>query len=146
VAADRVRAALELSSGQRFPIDRFVRFVENGQLSVEPGIHAAGRADKSAVVLNRRPAAPARRFTLARALWHVLIEPESLFLVTAAHTDRQRAERAFAAELLAPAAGVADRLAARGASDVEDVDEVARSYGVSAMVIEHQIENQLVEL
>jgi Zn-dependent peptidase ImmA (M78 family) len=74
----------------------------------------------------------------------MLYEDDPLFLVTGAYTDRQKMERAFAAELLAPAKGIAERLG--GTPDVvllEDLEEVAQYFRVSPMVVEHQVENQL---
>jgi Zn-dependent peptidase ImmA (M78 family) len=77
-------------------------------------------------------------------LWHILFQDDPLFLVTAAYTDRQKVERAFAAELLAPAQGVAERLGNDGvAVTSEDIEAVAQHFDVSAMVIQHQVENQL---
>jgi hypothetical protein len=111
------------------------------------GLQALGGAMPEAgslVVLGRQQPDETRRFTLARALWHVVYQDESLFLVTGARTDRQKMERAFAAELLAPAEGVAARL--QGDVDVvlqEDVEQVAQHFRVSPMVVQHQLENRL---
>jgi hypothetical protein len=52
-------------------------------------------------------------------------------------TYRQMLGRAFAAEFLAPARAVLD-MDARG----EPIDEIAANFGVSDMVISHQIENR----
>ena len=60
-------------------------------------------------------------------------------LVTEAHTWEQRASRAFAAELLAPAAGLSQRLGGRASPS--QIDELADHYGVSSQAIGHQIEN-----
>jgi hypothetical protein len=111
------------------------------------GLQALGGATPEAgslVVLGRPQPDETRRFTLARALWHVIYQDESLFLVTGAHTDRQKMERAFAAEVLAPAEGVRARLQ----SDVdvvlqEDVEQVAQHFRVSPMVVQRQLENRL---
>jgi Zn-dependent peptidase ImmA (M78 family) len=86
----------------------------------------------------------ARRFTLSRALWHFLADDDPIFLVTASYTNRQRIERAFAAELLAPAEGIQQRLS----SDIfveDDLEELADHFKVSARIIEHQLHNQLAE-
>jgi Zn-dependent peptidase ImmA (M78 family) len=86
-----------------------------------------------------------QRFTLARALWHYLWEDTLFFLVTTAYTDRQKVERAFAAELLAPASGIAGLLGFDpAAASQEDVDLVAEALNVSPMVVQHQLENQLL--
>lgn len=85
----------------------------------------------------------ARRFTLSRALWHFLAEDDPIFLVTASYTDRQKVERAFAAELLAPAEGIEQRLTSEIFVE-ENLEELADHFGVSVKVVEHQIQNQLI--
>ena len=60
-------------------------------------------------------------------------------LVTEAHTWEQRASRAFAAEFLAPAAGLARGLGRKAAP--RQTDELAQRYGVSSEAIRRQIEN-----
>ena len=80
------------------------------------------------------------RFRLARALFlHHFAAAQGRRLVTAAHTWDQRASRAFAAELLAPAAALARHVGTR--ISLRDIDELAEEYQVSPLVIEHQIEN-----
>jgi Zn-dependent peptidase ImmA (M78 family) len=86
-----------------------------------------------------------QRFTLSRAFWHYLWESDPVFLVTTAYTERQKVERAFAAELLAPADGIRKLLGTDPRDAVpEDLDGIAEHFGVSSMVIEHQVENQLL--
>ncbi|WP_146252196.1 ImmA/IrrE family metallo-endopeptidase [Streptomyces carminius] len=86
-----------------------------------------------------------RNFLLGRALWHSVAEPENRFLVTNSYTDRQKTERAFAAELLAPASGIAELLKKDPwAASLDDIDEVAEHFQVSSVLIKHQIENQLM--
>lgn len=96
------------------------------------------------VVLGRPYGRDTERFTLARALWHAIYGEESVFLVTGAYTDRQKIDRAFAAELLAPAEGIGRRL--NGVSEIgtDDVERIARHYRVPPVLIWHQLENQLV--
>ena len=60
-------------------------------------------------------------------------------LATEAHTWEQRASRAFAAEFLAPAAGISRGLDGR-ASPIQ-IDRLANHYGVSSWAIRHQIDN-----
>jgi len=84
----------------------------------------------------------AQRFLLARALhhWQFVNEGRSAVrLLTRANDWQQSASRAFAAELLAPAAALATRLA--GESGWERQQELADDFQVSPMVIAHQIEN-----
>jgi len=143
--ASEVRSLLGIAVGDVFGIDELVdwrlRAVDDRRLQA-----VGGTVSEAApvVVLGRQQPRETKRFTLARGLWHVLYEDERLFLVTSAYTGRQKTERAFAAELLAPAQGVAERL--EGALDVvasEDVEQVAQHFRVSPMVVEHQVENQL---
>ncbi len=143
--ASEVRELLGVSPVDAFAIDDLVE--SRTQRTDDRGLQAVGGTDsevKPVVVLGRQQPKETKRFTLARALWHVLYEEDALFLVTSAYTDRQKTERAFAAELLAPARGVAERL--EGALDVvlsEDLEQVARHFRVSPMVVYHQVENQL---
>ena len=60
-------------------------------------------------------------------------------LATEAHTWEQRASRAFAAEFLAPAAGISKDL--RGRASPSQIDDLADHYGVSSWAIRHQIDN-----
>ena len=60
-------------------------------------------------------------------------------LVTEAHTWDQRASRAFAAEFLAPAAGLSRRIGERVSHG--EIDHLAEFYEVSPSVIAHQIQN-----
>ena len=83
----------------------------------------------------------AERFRLARSLYFLPddTKPACPRLVTRAYTWDQRASRAFAAELLAPAEALRVRV-----SDVvsaDDVDQLARQFDVRPNLIEHQIKN-----
>jgi hypothetical protein len=92
-------------------------------------------------VVDQRRSGSAQRFALCRALHEYLFGPEGQpRLVTEAVTEAQRINRAFAAELLAPA----DALRKRASGLIYDdrVQELAEEFGVSTMVIEHQLENQ----
>ena len=83
----------------------------------------------------------ATRFRLARAAYLVLSGDAVAGprLLSAAATRPQRASRAFAAELLVPAAALADRM--EGAVSEALVEEVAEEFRVSPLVVKHQIEN-----
>ncbi len=143
--ASEVRGLLHAPSEGAFSIDDLL--ASRVQENEDRGLQAVGGTVSGAapvIVLGRPQPRTAKRFTLARALWHVLYEDDPLFLVTAAYTDRQKVERAFAAELLAPAKGIADLLG--GSPDVvtsEDIEQLAEHFRVSPRVVEHQLENQL---
>lgn len=86
----------------------------------------------------------AKRFLRARALhhWRFVAAPGGgARLLTRASDYHQSASRAFAAELLAPAAALAERLEGRDAWDTNVHEELSEEFQVSAMVIAHQIEN-----
>ncbi len=81
-----------------------------------------------------------RRFHFCRALSEVLLSPDTDTLLTRAHSERQQRNRAFAAEFLAPSSGLRSRVSRR-VVDGDDIDELGTEFGVSSLVIEHQIRN-----
>lgn len=82
----------------------------------------------------------ARMFHLSRAPFEALTAPTPTALLTNASSSRQRRNRAFAAEFLAPAKALQERFSDR-AIITDDIDEVAEEFGVSTFLIEHQLEN-----
>ena len=84
------------------------------------------------------------RFLLARSLYLQAASPSTARrLVTSSHTWDQRASRAFAAELLAPADALRDRV--RGDSvSAREVAQYADELMVDPVVIERQLENHAV--
>ncbi len=82
-----------------------------------------------------------QRFLAARALGDYLdrSRPGPAILSSLA-TNRQAQSRAFAAEFLAPAESLRQRLNG-GPVEPERVDELGAEFGVSSQVIRHQIEN-----
>ncbi|GAA3159996.1 hypothetical protein GCM10010466_58550 [Planomonospora alba] len=144
--ARAVRQVLGIGGDQVFPLDSYITSID--RQAADRALHAVGGtvggAGPVAVLEYERPM-PSRRFTLSRALWHYLWETDPFFLVTTAYTERLKVERAFAAELLAPAAGVSELLGNAPETAVpEDLDEIAEHFQVSPMVIKHQLENQLL--
>jgi hypothetical protein len=113
----------------------------------DPDLQAIGgrTGRRPLAILGQQRPASSKRFTLSRALWHCIWDDSPVFSVTSAHTYRQSIERAFAAELLAPADGVSNLLesAPEAASD-EEFEQIAEHFGVSPMVIGYQVRNQLV--
>ncbi len=81
------------------------------------------------------------RFGLARSIFlgHFGAGTGGPRLVTDAHTWEQRASRAFAAEFLAPAGGLSQKIGERVSQD--EVDDLARYYEVSPSIVVHQIQN-----
>jgi hypothetical protein len=141
-----LRNTLGMDVAEPFDLGSFITSVDRkvgdrGLLAVGA---AADQSDPVVVTGQRRPA-DSRRFTLARALWHYFWDSETFFIVTTAYTDLQKVERAFAAELLAPADGIAELLTSRPeAASPEDLDQLAHEFRVSSMVVEHQLQNQLL--
>lgn len=107
------------------------------------GVRAAvgWRDDSEIVVAGPRPQrADSQRFLAARGLYHALFACSwSERLVTDAFTWDQQVSRAFAAEFLAPQAALTARTGSR--TDRSKVEELARDFGASLMVIEKQLEN-----
>lgn len=94
---------------------------------------------KSAIVLTNRSNI-ANRFAFARALYESFTHPTGDALVTRAASTRQKANRAFAAELLAPAEGLRRRLP-MGLPSSETFEDLADEFGVSTETIRYQLWN-----
>jgi len=81
------------------------------------------------------------RFAFARALFEYLTGGQRpTALLTQARTERQKRNRAFAAEFLAPAVRLRERLSGDDVL-IEELEELAAEIGVSTMVVVHQVEN-----
>ncbi len=80
-----------------------------------------------------------RRFSLCRALCDHLVSGQPS-LVTRSRTEHQQRNRAFAAEFLAPADSIRERIGGDRVAE-EDIEELAREFEVSDLVIRHQIQN-----
>jgi hypothetical protein len=81
------------------------------------------------------------RFAFCRALFEYLTIPaDQPLIVTRARSERQKRNRAFAAEFLVPADLLRKILPGHTVGD-EDIDDLAADFGVSPSVIRHQIEN-----
>jgi len=106
---------------------------------------AAVAEDRCGVVLGDPHASPtARRFGQARALGRILTRPgQHQFVLSTAGSQDERVARAFAAELLAPAAGIRSALDDIGSDSDDALDSVAAHFDVSPLLIRHQHQNQL---
>lgn len=99
----------------------------------------SGDHERSYLVASWQPSPTSRRFLQARSVWHLGCVPNQRgFLLTASSSHLQKASRAFAAELLAPAAGIAQLLESGRRSPA-----IADHFEVSDYVVLHQIDNQL---
>lgn len=129
-----------------FPVELYVPKLTRAD--ADPSVQALGRGAAQRyplVVIGRSRPPTANRFTLSRALWHCIWDDSPTFMVTSAHTYPQRVERAFAAELLAPADGIASLL--ESPPDVvtqDELEQIAKHFHVSSLVIDHQVRNRLL--
>ena len=86
------------------------------------------------------------RFAFCRALFEYLMTSEGQpLLLTTARSDRQKRNRAFAAEFLVPKDLLRKELSSHIVGD-EEMDDLAADFGVSPSVIRHQIENHELAL
>jgi len=125
--ARAIREQIAPDSKTRLTVDRYIASTVRKAPDVSLQALGAGASHPHPLVVigQNRPAA-SKRFTLSRALWHYLWDDSPLFMVTAAHTYRQRVERAFAAELLAPAEGIAQLLESPPeAASQEELEQIA---------------------
>jgi hypothetical protein len=84
---------------------------------------------------------PSKLFAVCRAIFEYLIAPDARpQIVTRSHSDRQKRNRAFAAEFLVPAEQLKGLLP-DGVITSDVVDDLADRLGASSAVVRHQIEN-----
>lgn len=102
-------------------------------------------ADGNPVFATSKRRSESQRFAVCRGLFEYLSHPgeERSALVSRAFSDRQRANRAFAAEFLAPEKLLRQRIA-HDSIDGEQIDDLAEEFGVYSMVIRHQVENHQI--
>lgn len=81
------------------------------------------------------------RFAFCRGLFEFLAAPpDQPALVTRTRSDRQKRNRAFAAEFLVPASALRARIPLEVVGE-EQVDDLAAEFGVATHVIRHQLVN-----
>ena len=142
-AARRLRQALALEPTAPFPDAMPIAIVPvRGHQSF---VGAGRRFRDSAAIATPSSSRLRSRFAIARTLWHAACSSESApFLLTTRRAGSQSSGRAFAAELLAPAAGVRQLLGSQAAkAPAEEIENVAEAFGVASLLVEHQIDNQL---
>ena len=108
------------------------------RLNLVEGVVTRGSSGGASFGLEARGDA-GRRFLFCRMLVEAVYSQGDA-LITKGNTERQQRNRAFAAEFLAPSAGLRAKIA-HSVVDDEQVDELAEEFGVSTRVILHQIEN-----
>ncbi len=142
--AKTVRKVLRVADSEPFGFDGM--FDHRHSASGDGALQAlaSGVSGRIEVVLGIRAGVAGQRFVDGRALWRSLHTEDRPYLLTTANTFEQRVERAFAAELLAPAMGIAKIIDTRsGVALATDVERAARRFKVSPVVVGHQLENQL---
>ena len=86
------------------------------------------------------------QFQLAASFADFVFSGDSeIYLSTAAATDRQKANRAFAAEFLAPIQGIQEKWSSKKTPHT-NVESIADAFGVSPYHIRYQVQNQADEL
>lgn len=142
--ARRLRTLLDLPPSEPAPIENLLTVRQTQSLAphnVDGLISSEGSASL-AVVVGATASANAQRFAAARAIGrHTLAPAQRRSLLTRSAQYTERAERAFAAELLAPAEGVAEILA----GDFSDgaLQRAAEYFHVNTVLVQHQVENQI---
>lgn len=112
----------------------------NGQAHFFDALVAVNGKGSPGFVIDRRQP-EARKFALCRGLFEYLTSEQGApALISATRSERQKRNRAFAAEFLAPAALLKEHLHGE-TLDEEEIDEVAEIFRVSSYVIRHQIGN-----
>ncbi|MCK9925104.1 hypothetical protein MXD61_25090 [Frankia sp. AgPm24] len=117
---------------------------------------AAVQDDRCGLALSNPPRLPGavggldsashyQAFRQAKALGLTLLRPErQAYLLSSVHVGDDQVAEAFATELLAPAEGIRRALDELDGHDEDAaLDAVAAYFGVSALTIRHQVDNQL---
>lgn len=117
---------------------------------VDRGLAGLGGRSRSAayvLALGDSRSEEANRFSAARALWRFAraAQTPERFLITSSRAPIQQAERAFAAEFLAPAEGILGFLAEDDGAPaaIEEISVASQHFGVNEAVVSYQIMNQL---
>ena len=130
------------ADGGRFDFPRRGRMAIPHQPSQPPStrIHGLVAAETPACITVPRGQS-GTRFLIARALGDFLgRSTPGPSLLSSLSTDRQAHSRAFAAEFLAPAEALRQRLASNDL-EPERADDLAEEFGVSSQLILHQVRN-----
>jgi len=102
---------------------------------------ATNRRESPSFALSPRHNSAAHRFHFCRGLYEFLrADDPGPWLVTKSLSDSQKQSRAFAAEFLAPASALRERVSGSTVSP-DEVDDISQEFGVSSYVIGHQFEN-----
>jgi hypothetical protein len=90
------------------------------------------------------PREEAMKFAFCRGLFEFLVSaPGEPLLITRTRSERQKRNRAFAAEFLVPADSLRARLRADSVGE-EEIDDLAADFGVSPHVVIYQLQNHRI--
>lgn len=145
-AAKELRSHLGLRSTESFAVESYVATQTANSPDLSLQAFGAVREDSTlALILGRHIKDTGQRFNMARAMWHLLLPDKSRqFFITAGHSVQHKVERAFAAELLAPADGIAQMIEDVPEGALQDeIENIGNNFRVSPLVVQRQIENQL---
>lgn len=102
------------------------------------------RENNEALYYTARQRPESRRFLAARGLMGWLYgQPDVISLLSTTLDRRQQQQRAFAAEFLAPADAIRERITTRQTTE-EQIIELAAHFQVSDFVILHQLKNHRI--
>jgi len=147
-----LRQALHFNGSTHSTVAAFTRMLELPEdqfdqviqlRDVFPGMEALVGENKNqspGFVLRRRGKQENQVFSFCRALCDYFFYPHAPSLISSGNTERQKRNRAFAAEFLAPSELIREHLSATEATP-EDIEEIAYEMGVSSYVILHQVQN-----
>lgn len=142
--ARRLRLLLGWDASAPAPVEEFLEVSQTASdapMNIDALVKADGESILS-VVVGAGASPTTKRFASARAIGrHGLAPIRGLSLLSRATPFTERAERAFAAELLAPADGITTLLA--GDYSEASVQRAAKHFKVSQTLIQHQVENQV---
>lgn len=143
--AERYRRDLKLSAEGPFDIERAVSSQElAGESAGIRGVVISRRGELGLVYPTDRAISPSTlRFSQARALGLSLLTSRETVLLDPGKSPLAQASRAFAAELLAPAAGIAQALDKFSEITHSAFEAVAEQFRVSPLLIELQVENRI---
>ena len=109
-----------------------------GDVAGLEGVVACNGDGDPALSFRARGHGASDRFLFCRAVAEVITGSQSDTLLTRSRSERQQVGRAFAAEFLVPSESLRQQVD-REVLDEDEVDDLARRFGVSSSVIEHQV-------
>ena len=143
-AASRVREHLQLDPRDKVDLDTLVATARvSGDSAGLQGLVAVRDGAVGLALPQEIGQSSARRFAQARALGLSVLEERTLALLDPTGTVSAKTSRAFAAELLAPAEGIAAYLREHPQVNDRALEAVARSFGTSPLLVQRQYDNQL---